>query len=73
MSITIDDIRKIFLDTNKKYMVKDNSNLRRLECCLTQQTDFLFIFTCTQESYEKNKICISKIDYYLNHNLIKEI
>lgn len=69
----MDDIKEMFLKLNKKYLVIDIETKKKIECCLTQQTDFLFVFTRVEETNFKSKICISKVDYYLQPRLIKEM
>jgi hypothetical protein len=35
------------------------------------QADFIFLFKIIDKDVADNKICISKVDYFLNNNLIK--
>jgi len=51
----MDDIKEIFLKLNKKYLVKDIDTNKKIECYLTQQTNFLFIFTRVEETNLKSK------------------
>ncbi|WP_326910678.1 hypothetical protein [Sedimentibacter sp. MB31-C6] len=67
----IDDIRGHSLDSNMKYLVIDNIRCRRYVCTLEFQTDFIYLFKIIDTKVSVNKICISKVDYYLNNNLIK--
>jgi hypothetical protein len=69
----MDDIKEMFLKRNKKYLVKDIDTNKKIECYLTQQTNFLFIFTRVEETNLQSKICISKVDYYLQPRLIIEM
>jgi hypothetical protein len=69
----MDDIKEMFLKLNKKYLVKNTDTNKKIECYLIQQTDFLFIFARVEETNLKAKICISKVDYYLQPRLITEM
>lgn len=64
---TAKEIKQMWLSPNKNYIVRAD-NLKNLICKLYLQTDFCFYF-----SYEEKIICISKVDYYLQPRLIKEV
>lgn len=66
----VDDIKELHLDLNIRYLVKDNIRCRRFECILVFQADFVFLFEITDPKVLDKKICITKVDYYLNNNLI---
>ncbi len=67
MYMTAEEIKQMWLDPNKTYIVKAD-NLKSIICRLYLQTDFCFYFV-----YEKKIICISKVDYYLQPRLIQEV
>lgn len=71
--IYIKDVKELKLNPNEKYIVKDNIRCRKYECRIDVQTDFLFLFIINDPKVLDNKICISKIDYFLDINLIKPI
>ncbi len=61
--MTADEIKQMWLNPDKRYVVGG------IECKIYLQTDFCFYFMYD----EKKVICVSKVDYYLQHRLIKEI
>ncbi len=68
-------IRNKCLSEEKIYDVKDESRQIRTECKLVQQTDFLFIFKPIKirTQLDKREICISKVNWFLNPVLAKEL
>lgn len=67
MYMTAEEIKRMSLNPNKIYIIKAD-NLNNYICKLYLQTDFCFYFI-----YEKKVICVSKIDYYLQPRLIREV
>ena len=67
MYMTAKEIKQMCLNPNKTYIVKTD-NLKKVICNVYLQTDFCFYFI-----YEKKVICISKIDYYIEPSLIREV
>lgn len=67
------DIKEFSLNPNIKYVVKDDIRCKRYECRLIFQTDFIFLFKIIDLNIYNNKICISKVDYYLNRNIINSV
>lgn len=67
----VEDIKEFRLDEKTKYSVRDSTRCKYFDCVLIFQADFIFLFEVTDKGTEDNKICISKIDYFLNSNLIK--
>lgn len=65
--MTAEEIKQMWLNPNRIYIVKAD-NLKNIICRLYLQTDFCFYFV-----YENKVFCISKIDYYLQPRLIKEV
>lgn len=69
----VDNIKKHRLNPYLRYSVRDTTRCKMYECILFFQTDFLFLFVITDPNVLNNKICISKVDYYLNSNLINTV
>jgi hypothetical protein len=67
----VQDIKEFKLDENARYSVKDSSRYKYFDCMLTLQADFIFLFKIIDKNVLDNKICISKVDYFLNNNVIK--
>lgn len=67
----IDDIKEFRLDKKIRYSVRDSTRCKYFDCVLVFQADFIFLFEIIDKSIINNRICISKIDYFLNNNLIK--
>lgn len=67
----IDDIKEFRLDEKVRYLVRDSTRCRFFDCKLIFQADFIFLFEITDKSIVADKICISKVDYFLNKNIIK--
>ncbi len=67
MYMTAKEIEKMCLDPKKIYIVTAD-NLKNFTCKLYLQTDYCFYFT-----YDEKIICISKIDYYLQSRIIREV
>ncbi len=85
ITITPDYIKKLKLDDNKKYKIlminKNFSNTgvdtveparEILKGRLISQHGYIFIFECTNNRNVTKRLCINKIDYIMNKNLIKE-
>jgi len=69
----IEDIKEFRLDDKIRYSVRDSTRCRFFDCLLIFQTDFIFLFEIIDQNVLNNKICISKVDCYLNSNLIYSI
>ncbi len=71
MPKTSEDIKKITFKKNNKFFVRGERG--KLKCILVQETDWLFIFKILDEINEndKRKLCVSKVDYYLNNAIIQ--
>ena len=67
----VQDIKEFKLDKRIIYSVKDTTRCRYFDCVLAFQADFIFLFEIIGEDAYCNKICISKVDYFLNSNIIK--
>lgn len=67
----VQDIKELRLDENIIYLVKDSSRYKYFDCMLVLQADYIFLFKIIDKNILNNKICISKVDYFLNSNLIK--
>lgn len=67
----IEDIKEFQLDEKTKYSVRDSTRCKYFDCVLVFQADFIFLFEITDKGITDNKICISKVDYFLNSNLIR--
>lgn len=67
----IEDIKEFQLDEKTKYSVRDSTRCKYFDCVLVFQADFIFLFEITDKGIADNKICISKVDYFLNSNLIR--
>jgi len=67
----IQDIKEFKLDKRLIYSVRDSTRCRYFDCILVFQADFIFLFEIAEKDVSDNKICISKVDYFLNNNLIK--
>lgn len=83
--ITPNYIRSLKLDENKNYKVlvinKNlcNNGIDTVEPAreillgqLISQHGYVFIFECTNRRNVKKRLCINKIDYIMNRNLIRE-
>lgn len=82
--LTIDYIRSLKLDENKKYKVtvinkNENSQNDKIEPAkeilqgkIISQHNYVFVFGCISRVNQPKRVCINKIDYILNKNLIKE-
>ncbi len=83
--ITPDSIRNLKLDDNNKYKIlminKNFSNTgvdaveparEILKGRLISQHGYVFIFECTNKRNVTKRVCVNKIDYIMNNNLIKE-
>jgi|GEM_PF-3801548 len=42
-------------------------------CRLAFQADFIFLFVIMDINVPDNKICISKVDYFLNNNIVLDV
>ena len=71
MPKTSKDIRNITLRNHKTFMIRGEKG--RIRCCLVQETDWLFIFKIVDaiNEHDRRKLCISKVDYYLNAAIIQ--
>ncbi len=69
----IEDIKEFRLDEKVRYLVRDTIRFRLYDCKLIFQADFIFLFEIMDRNVPNNRICISKVDYFLNNNLIKDI
>lgn len=67
----VEDVKEFRLDEKIRYSVRDSTRCKYFDCVLVFQADFLFLFEIIDKSISDNKICISKVDYFLNSNLIK--
>ncbi|GEM_PF-764638 len=67
----IEDIKEFRLDDKIRYSVRDSTRCKYFDCLLVFQADFIFLFEIVDKDISDNKICVSKIDYFLNSNLIK--
>lgn len=67
----VEDIKEFQLDEKTKYSVRDSTRCKYFDCVLVFQADFIFLFEITDKGIADNKICISKVDFFLNSNLIK--
>lgn len=82
-TLTVDFIRKLQLDENKTYKVtvfnkNDNNKPDNFEPAkeilkgkIISQHNHIFIFECISRRNNPKRVCINKIDYILNKNLIK--
>lgn len=83
--ITPDSIKNLKLDVNKKYkilMINKNYGSTGVDTVepareilkgrLISQHGYIFIFECTNKRNVTKRVCINKIDYIMNKNLIKE-
>lgn len=84
-AITTDYIRNLKLDENKKYEVlvinkiMCNNGIDPVEPAreilpgrLISQFGYIFVFECTNKRNVKKRVCINKIDFIINNNLVKE-
>lgn len=69
----VESIKNFKLDEKVKYSVRDSTRCKYFDCVLVFQADYIFLFKVVDKNIEDNKICISKVDYFLNSNLIKNI
>lgn len=67
----VEDIKEFQLDEKTKYSVRDSTRCKYFDCVLVFQADFIFLFEIAEKDIADNRICISKVDYFLNNNLIK--
>ena len=85
IKITPDYIRNLELDDNKKYkilMINKNFSSTGIDTVepareilkgrLISQHRYIFIFECTKKRNVTKRVCINKIDFIMNKNLIKE-
>jgi hypothetical protein len=68
----VEDIKEFRLDEKTKYSVRDSTRCKYFDCVLIFQADFILLFEITDKDITDNRICISKVDYFLNSNLIKD-
>lgn len=68
----IEDIKRCSLNNEKRYLVRDTTRSKTFDCTLIFQADFIFLFEIIDKDVPDNKICISKVDYFLNSNLISD-
>lgn len=68
----IEDIKNCSLDNKKRYLVIDTTRSKAFDCTLIFQADFIFLFEIIDKNIPNNKICISKVDYFLNSRIISD-
>ncbi len=69
----IEDIKKYRLDESICYSVRDSTRCKFFNCRLAFQADFIFLFVIADVKVPDNKICISKVDYFLNNNIVLDV
>lgn len=71
MPRTSEFIKNLELDESKRYDIRVNQ-VKIKNCKLVQQTDWLFVFEemFKPENKYKKKLCIQKVEYYLNNIVI---
>mgnify|MGYP000903906344 CR=1 FL=1 len=67
----VKDIKEFRLNEKAKYSVRDSTRDKYFNCLLVFQADYIFLFEIIDKDVADNKICISKVDYFLNRDLIK--